>query len=246
MRLISLVPSITELLADLGLDDEVVGVTRFCVHPVDWKSRKRIVGGTKNVIIERIRELSPDLVLATREENVREQVEEIAAFARVEVFDVVTVREGIEMIRSVGRLVDRTEKAEILAHEIGQGFQVLRECITKPIPAAYLIWKNPYMTIGGDTFISDVMNAAGFRNVFEDELRYPEVTAETLANSGAQVIFLSSEPFPFKTAHANELESETNLPCRIVDGEMFSWYGSRMRLMPEYLARVYEEVTGSS
>lgn len=237
MRVISLVPSITELLAELGLDEEVVGVTRFCVRPQGWRARKAIVGGTKNVRIERVEALRPDLVIANREENVREQVEALAAFTSVHLTDVATVDDGLAMMREVGQLVGRPGAAAALAGAIEAAFERLGP--REPLPAAYLIWRNPYMAAGGGTFISDVMGRAGFRNVFAASDRYPEVTPAMLAEAGDAAILLSSEPFPFRRRHASELAQilpETKI--ELVDGQLFSWYGSRMRHMPGYLSRL--------
>jgi ABC-type Fe3+-hydroxamate transport system substrate-binding protein len=238
VRLVSLVPSITELLADLGLEQDVVGLTRFCVLPPGWKSRKTIVGGTKNVRIERVSELAPDLVIANREENVREQVEAIATFSDVHVTDVATVEDALAMIRDVGQLVERREAATALADEIRVAFDSLSDL--EPAPAAYLIWRMPYMVAGGDTFISDVMRRGGLRNVFADQTRYPEVTPRMMSDAGAEVLLLSSEPFPFKDMHAAELARElAHATIELVDGQLFSWYGSRMRYMPAYLRRLH-------
>lgn len=242
MHIVSLVPSITELLADLDLDEELVGLTRFCILPEGWKSRKRIVGGTKNVNIERVEELKPDLVIANREENVREQVEAIARFAEVHLTDVSTVEEGIAMIREVGNLVGRGNAAEAMAGEIESGFAALDH--TDTIPCAYLIWRRPYMAAGGDTFISDVMHQSGLRNVLADQQRYPEVDVDHLAASGARAVLLSSEPFPFEETHALELrEAMPGMRVELVDGQLFSWYGSRMRLMPPYLKGLKRHLT---
>lgn len=235
MRIVSLVPSITELLADLGLDDSVVGLTRFCVRPVGWKARKTIVGGTKNVDVDRVARLAPDLVIANREENEREQVEAIAAFARIHLADVATVDQGVAMIRDVGALVGRSADASRLADEVAARFARLAPA-DEPLPAAYLIWREPYMTVGGGTFISDVMARAGLPNVFAGGERYPTITPEDLAASGARVALLSSEPYPFKEPHGAELEAASGVRTEFVDGELFSWYGSRMLLMPAYLA----------
>src|SRR5690606_16469601 len=159
-RIVSLVPSQTELLAALGLDEEVVGLTRFCVHPGGWKARKQIVGGTKNLRLDRIAALRPDLVLANREENERDQVDAITA--HVYVTDVATVEDALAMIRAVAQLVDRVDRAEVLAEEIEAGFATLDAA--EPLPAAYFIWRDPWMSVGGDTFISDVMRRAGLVN----------------------------------------------------------------------------------
>lgn len=234
-RIVSLVPSQTELLADLGLGTEVVGLTRFCVHPAGWKEEKQIVGGTKNVSAERVEALAPDLILANLEENVREQVETLDAIAPVFVTDVSTVDEAVAMIRTVGGLVGQSERAEVLADEIERGFAALAE--RPPVRVAYLIWRGPYMTVGGDTFIHDVLRRASLVNAFGERTRYPEVTAAEIAAAEPDVVCLSSEPFPFRERHVAELErAVSGVPVRLVDGELFSWYGSRMRLMPPYLA----------
>jgi len=234
-RIVSLVPSQTELLADLGLDAEVVGLTRFCVHPVGWKEEKQIVGGTKNVNLDRVRALAPDLVLANLEENTRDDVEALDAIAPVYVTDVADVDDALAMIRTVGALVGREDAADGLAVEIERGFAGLRA--RPPLRVAYLIWRDPWMTVGGDTFIHDVLRRASLANVFGDRTRYPEVTEEEIAAAEPEVVFLSSEPFPFREKHRAEMESVVpGVPVRLVDGELFSWYGSRMRLAPPYLA----------
>jgi ABC-type Fe3+-hydroxamate transport system substrate-binding protein len=245
MRIVSLVPSQTELLADLGLDEEVIGLTRFCVHPENWKARKTIVGGTKNLLPERIAALQPDLILANREENVREQVEPLAELAHVHVTDVATVDDALAMIREVGQLVGHEKRAAALAREIEAGFNALVATTGPALRAAYLIWREPYMTVGGDTFISDVMARAGLVNVFAHRTRYPEVTPEEIAALGAEVVLLSSEPYPFDENHAHELVATIpGVRVELVDGEPFSWYGSRMRLAPEYLTALRQSLTG--
>ncbi len=250
-RIVSLVPSQTELLADLGLDAEVVGLTRFCVHPAGWKEAKQIVGGTKNVSAERVAALAPDLVLANLEENVREQVEALDAVAPVFVTDVATVGEALGMIRTVGVLVGRRERAEALAAEIEGGFAALAD--RPPLRVAYLIWRDPWMTVGGDTFIHDVLRRASLGNVFGERMRYPEVTLGEIAVAGPEAVLLSSEPFPFAEKHLAEVEAAVpgaavpgaavpGAAVRLVDGELFSWYGSRMRQMPPYLAALRERL----
>lgn len=242
MRIVSLVPSLTELLADLGLDEEVVGLTRFCVRPEGWKGRKVVVGGTKNLSSERIAALRPTLVLANREENVREQVEPLEALARVHVTDVATVADALAMITEVGALVGRAARAEAMAAEVATGFDALpRGAVRRAI---YLIWRDPYMTVGGDTYISDVMARAGLENAFGDRVRYPVLTPEEMIEARPEVLLLSSEPYPFRERHALELaEAVPGVPARLVDGEVFSWYGSRMRHAPAALASLRESLT---
>ncbi|OZC01838.1 helical backbone metal receptor [Rubricoccus marinus] len=243
-RIVSLVPSLTELLADLGLDDEVVGLTRFCVHPADWKARKTIVGGTKNVDPERVRPLAPDVVLASKEENVREQVEAIGTFAPVHLTDIATVDGALDEIRRIGVLVGRAPEAEKWAADIASAFSSLAPEAEParghaPPPstrALYLIWREPWMTVGGDTYISDVMARGGFANVCADQTRYPVLTPEAITALAPDVVMLSSEPYPFAQKHIAELQPlAPEAEIVLVDGEAFSWYGSRMRTAPDAL-----------
>ncbi len=238
-RIVSLVPSQTELLADLGMDDEVVGLTRFCIHPADWKDRKAIIGGTKNVRIERVRDLAPDFVIANREENVREQVEALAKIAPVYVTDVSTVADALAMIRAVGRLVDRTDRATALADEIATCFQHLANEITgpaEPLRALYLIWRDPWMTVGGDTFIHDVLTRAGLANVVADRSRYPTLSNDEIRPLAPDVVLLSSEPYPFTGhTHRGGAGLVPAAQVELVDGELLSWYGSRMLRTPDSL-----------
>jgi ABC-type Fe3+-hydroxamate transport system substrate-binding protein len=243
-RIVSLVPSQTELLADLGLDADVVGLTRFCVHPAGWKAAKAIVGGTKNVNVERVAALAPDLVLANLEENVRADVEALDAVSPVFVTDVATVDDALGMIRTVGALIRQSERAEALAAEIDRGFAAL--AARPPLRVCYLIWRDPWMTVGGDTFIHDVLRRASLANVFGERMRYPEITTREIAAAEPDVILLSSEPFPFGEAHVAEIERAVpGVPVRLVDGELFSWYGSRMRLMPPYVAGLRDTLARS-
>ena len=233
-RIVSLVPSQTELLADLGLDEEVVGVTRFCVHPPDWKKRKTIVGGTKQVHIEKVRALQPDLVLANKEENTREDIEQIATFAPVYVTDVHTLEDACAMMQAVGTLTGTKEAAEGLIREIKQRFAELPSFT--PLRTLYLIWRKPFMTVGGDTFIHDILQRAGLMNVAGHTTRYPIVEPERMRQWDPQVVLLSSEPYPFKEKHLPEIRAILpHASIFFVDGELFSWYGSRLRFTPPYL-----------
>lgn len=236
-RIVSLVPSLTELLAALGLDEEVVGLTRFCIHPPGWKARKTIVGGTKQVAYERVEALRPELVIANREENTRDMVERLDAVAPVFVTDVASVEEALTMIRGVGELVHRREAAGDLARRSGEAFAELPDF--EPLRAAYLIWREPYMTVGGDTFVHDVMQRAGLVNVFGEDTRYPVVTLHDVAQAGPDVVLLSSEPYPFAGEHRGEvLAAVPDAAVLLVDGEPFSWYGARLLSTPGYLLRL--------
>ena len=246
-KIISLVPSQTELLFDLGLDEEVIGITKFCVHPEHWFRNKERVGGTKNINIEKVKSLQPDLILANKEENVKEQIEQLETIAPVWISDITTFEDAIQMIKSLGEITNRKEKALSLSLHIVKNFSQLK---TTNLPAGqaghklqtcYLIWRNPYMTIGGDTFINSMLNKCGLQNVFENLQRYPENTIEQLVAANPQLILLSSEPYPFKEKHVEELKPFfSNTKIILVDGEMFSWYGSRMIHAPNYFASIQQ------
>ena len=179
-RIISLVPSQTELLYALGLDEEVIGITKFCVHPEKWFRTKTRIGGTKNINIEKIFSLKPDLVIANKEENVKEQIEALQKFTKVYVSDVANLVDAKNMIFQVGELIDKKEIATYLVEEIEKRFSRLESTSQDKITAAYLIWRDPYMAAGGDTFIHDMMNRCGFKNIFEERLRYPETNFKEL------------------------------------------------------------------
>lgn len=234
-RIVSLVPSQTELLYDLGLDAEVVGITKFCVHPNDWFRNKKRVGGTKTVHLDILRALQPDLIIANKEENTQEQVEQLAGEYPVWTSNIQTVAEGLEMIRQVGTLTGRDTEAGVITDKIAHGFSQLGG-ITRPIRVAYYIWREPWMCAGGDTFISDMIGRMGWVNATADLRRYPTVPPAELMDRGVQLVLLSSEPYPFKEKHIEEIkEALPGVEVRLVDGEMFSWYGSRMQLATRYL-----------
>lgn len=241
-RIVSLVPSQTELLFDLGLKDEVAGITKFCIHPREWFHTKSKVGGTKQLHLNAIRQLQPDLILANREENVKEQVELLAQEYPVWISDIATLQDAFRMMLEVGKIVNRHAEAEKLVAQIKTGFQQLPATYNK-IRTACFIWRKPYMTAGGDTFIHQMMELAGFENIFASHARYPAVTLSDLKRYNCQLLLLSSEPFPFSQKHIAEIQPE--LPgtrIELVDGEMFSWYGSRMKHAAAYFSELREKL----
>lgn len=242
-RIISLVPSQTELLHDLGLNDEVIGITKFCIHPNEWFRTKQRVGGTKNLDIQKIRSMNPDLIIANKEENSKEQIEELAADFPVYTSDVNNLQQALQMIEQVGSITNKIEEAETMIKKIKSGFTHLKENTSNNyIRTAYLIWKDPYMTVGGDTFINDMLFHAGFKNIFCDQNRYPEITIEEIRLENCQVLFLSSEPYPFKQKHIDELqELLPNTKIMLADGECFSWYGSHLLQAPAYFQKLQVE-----
>jgi len=237
-RIISLVPSQTELLADFGLDEEVTGITRFCIHPDKWFRSKKRIGGTKQIRPDLIQQLQPDLIIANKEENVKEQVDALAALFPVWVTDVNTVDDAYRMIHDLGMITGKTDAAAIIAAKIRQTFTSLSISPVRP-RVAYLIWKSPYMTIGHDTFIHSMLDVAGYENVFADRLRYPEVSVDELRASGCDHVFLSSEPYPFSQKHIDELQPLLpGVKIMLVNGEMFSWYGSRLLYSASYFLSI--------
>jgi ABC-type Fe3+-hydroxamate transport system substrate-binding protein len=243
IRIISLVPSQTELLFELGLDEEVIGITKFCVHPEQWFNTKTRVGGTKQLHLEKIKELQPDLIIANKEENVQSQIEELAKEFPVWVSDVEDLDDALRMIVDVGEIVNRKDEAIGFSTSIAKGFADLHSSLKKNFSTLYLIWKDPYMTIGGDTFINDMLERSGFRNAFHDWARYPQIGIEQIEKIECELIFLSSEPFPFKQKHVDELQPllpDTKI-C-LVDGEMFSWYGSRLLKAPAYFKQLQNQL----
>lgn len=246
-RIVSLVPSQTELLVDLGLDEELVGITRFCIHPAGRVAQKPHVGGTKNVQIERVRALQPTLIIANKEENTRIDVEALQAIAPVHVTDVVTLPDAYAMIREVGQLVGRGHEADQLATRIEQALDSLSGNVPsrKRPRVMYLIWRKPWMVAAADTFIDAMLTQAGFGNAFASQTRYPVVSAEELAAAQPDWVFLSSEPYPFKDKHIAELQAICpTARIRLVDGELFSWYGSRLLQSATYLSSFFPYFTG--
>ena len=234
-RIISLVPSQTELLWYLGLEKETIGITKFCVHPKEWLTSKTIIGGTKNLRVEKIKELNPDLVIANKEENVKDQVEAIAAAFPVWLTDVNNLEDAKTMISDIGTLTRTAGKAMQLVEDISHGFSQVDKLLP-PIKTAYLVWRDPLMTIGGDTFIHDMMEKCGLHNIFAGTARYPAITVSDLVYLECQLLLLSSEPYPFKEKHQEELQALLpHTKIMLVDGEMFSWYGSRLLQSTVYL-----------
>ncbi len=232
-RIVSLVPSQTELLYDLGLGDRVVGVTKFCIHPKDWRKTKTIVGGTKNYRFDQIDALKPDLIIGNKEENEREGIEQLTQSYPVWMSDIYTLADAFEMMRGVGEITGVQDRVGQLIADVKGGFSQL-ESKNMGKRVLYLIWQEPYMVAGSQTFIDEMLKACGFVNAVS-ESRYPALTQEEIQALKPDLVFLSSEPYPFKEKHLKALQAITpNSEVKLVDGEMFSWYGSRLRLATTY------------
>jgi ABC-type Fe3+-hydroxamate transport system substrate-binding protein len=236
-KIISIVPSQTELLFDLGLDEEIAGVTKFCIHPADKVKRRLKVGGTKKLNINQIKKINPDLIIGNREENEKDQIEELTQHFPVWMSDVSDLDDALDMIRKVGQLVGREEKALQMAATIAASFDNLK-IKSSSLKVAYMIWRKPYMVAGKDTFIDDMLKRCGLKNAFESE-RYPETFPGQIVDANPDLVFLSSEPYPFTERHITEFQALVpDADIRLVDGEFFSWYGSRLLQAPGYFKQL--------
>ncbi|MBS1567349.1 MAG: ABC transporter substrate-binding protein [Bacteroidetes bacterium] len=240
-RIISLVPSQTELLYDMGLATRIAGITKFCVHPEEAFLSKTRVGGTKTVKMDVIRQLQPDLIIANKEENVKEQIEELRSQYPVWTSDIGNLDEACAMMTGIGEITNANEAAAGIVATIRKGFEQLQP--VTPLRVAYLIWQKPFMTIGGDTFIGDMLQRCGFVNVFGDRSRYPETSVEEIQAARCDLLLLSSEPFPFREKHVQEWQQQLpGAKVLLADGEMFSWYGSRLRLSSQYFSQLQTSI----
>lgn len=248
-RIISLVPSQTELLHYLGLEKEVAGITKFCIHPKEWFQTKTRIGGTKQFDFKKIAALKPDLIIGNKEENEEKQIKELMKEYPVWMSDIRSLDDALDMIERVGKVVDKKEKAVELKNEIHRKFLHFPSPISHlpSFKVAYFIWKEPMMVVGRDTFINDILKRCGWENIASppnplskrEEERYPQISIEELQNANPDLILLSSEPFPFKEKHIPEFQTICpNAKILLVDGEMFSWYGSRLLKSVEYLKKL--------
>lgn len=241
-RIVSLVPSQTELLVDLGLEERLVGVTKFCIHPEGLKKRVQVIGGTKNLHIDKIRALKPDLIIGNKEENTQSDIEILEKEFPVWMSDIYTVQDSLEMILELGEITQTVSRASALVQQIQRGFELIDPALLRGQKVAYFIWKDPWMCAGRETFIDDVLTRIGLQNVVTKS-RYPEFTAEF---ETPDWIFLSSEPFPFTTEHVELMRRKyPNSQVMIVDGEAFSWYGSRLIHAAEYVQKLTRELAQS-
>lgn len=250
-RIISLVPSLTELLVDLGLADKIVGRTKFCIHPAPVVKSITRVGGTKTPDIEEIERIRPDLIIVSKEENVKEQIDRLAQKFTIYVSDINSVETALEAIHQIAGLTDTAEQAVCLCGDISNSLSALRTGLGRigQIPVAYLIWNEPFMTVGGDTFIHNMLVAAGFDNVFGKRFRYPEISLNEIVEAGPKYLFMSSEPYPFSEKHIQQYKatlSDFGIIPIIIDGEMFSWYGSRMIKAAVYFSKLRHFITSNT
>ncbi|CAM1342104.1 ABC transporter substrate-binding protein [Tenacibaculum aestuarii] len=244
-RIISLVPSQTELLVDLGLEEHIVGITKFCIHPNHLTKTKTIVGGTKNIKVKRIKELQPDIILCNKEENTKEIVETCQQIAYTHVSDIFTLTDTIDIISLYGSFFDKRKEADKMIHELKSKIINFKGFIQnkQSRKVAYFIWKNPWMVAANNTFINHLLELNKFENIYANEVRYPEVNLKDIHKKNPELILLSSEPFPFKEKHIIEIKEHTNYSTPfLVDGEYFSWYGSRLLKAFDYFEELHNRI----
>lgn len=262
-RIISLVPSQTELLFDLGLAENIVGITKFCIHPKEQIKNISLnnphikkIGGTKNFNFEQIKALSPDLIIGNKEENYQNGILELKQHFPVFMTDIYDLNDALQMIKSVGNITNTTEKATNICNEISKEFAIFTENFSEKSTeknqksnlktkkkVAYFIWNKPMMIATTNTFIDNMLQLIGFENAFSDFVRYPAVSEEDVVSANPDVIFLSSEPFPFKEKHISYFKNICpHAHVQVVDGELFSWYGSRLKYAAKYFKEIVQSI----
>ena len=240
-RIISIVPSQTELLFDLGIGARVIGITKFCIHPKSWHISKIRIGGTKQLNIEKINELNPDLIIGNKEENNKSQVTNLMKKHPVWMSDISNLEDSFSMINSIGAITNSANNSAAIVSNIRQEFSKLTP-LNSSKKVLYLIWKNPYIAAGKKTFINNMILACGLINCVLNT-RYPQLTNKEIKQLNPEIIFLSSEPYPFKEKHIIELqELLPNTLIILVNGELFSWYGSRLLLAPAYFLKLLSKI----
>lgn len=240
MRIVSLIPSQSEYLWDLGLKSQLVGISKFCIHPHQMYETITRVGGTKQLDINKIKALKPDLIIGNKEENVKEQIEELQRFFPVWMSDVNTLDEAYDMMLKLGEICGKKTESEAMVDDIKTRMATVNS-LFKQKSVAYFIWNDPYMVAASHTFIDSVLNYCGLTNYFGNLSRYPEIQLPQLAH--VDYCFLSSEPFPFGEAHKKEIQLHLpKVKVILVDGEMFSWYGSRLLNLPNYLIALNKQL----
>ena len=243
-RIISIVPSQTELLYSLGLEQEVVGITKFCIHPDSWFRTKQRVGGTKKLDFDKIAALKPDLIIGNKEENAEEQIKALMSLYPVWMSDIHNLDDALGMMQLVGELTERVEKANEIIAKAKENFKGLRKEQYPLRNAMYFIWKEPYMVAGHDTFIDNMLSLCNLKNLSAElSGRYPEASVDTIKKLKPEVILLSSEPFPFSEKHMEEFKAICPAAkVVLVNGEDFSWYGSRLLGAPEYFKSLLNQM----
>ena len=239
-RIVSLVPSITELLFELGLENKLQGRTKFCMHPQDRVEKVQTIGGVMGLNYHKLQKIKPDLILGSKEENGMNEINEVNKEYPVWVSNVENLDDALEMIHTIGEICQVSEKAKEIIEKIRKEFEKLKEIPEGVIRGAYLVWKNPLYTINKNTFIHDMLKRSGIENVFADkEEAYPKILEKEIQDRKPDYIFLPSEPYNFTMKEANEFKKKfPNSEIKQVNGEYFSWYGSHLLNAPSYFKQI--------
>ncbi len=236
-RIISLVPSITDYLYYLKLNNKIVAQTIFCIHPALYFKNATKIGGTKKLQIQKIKALKPDLVIANKEENVKEQIEQLQQFAPVYISDVNTLPQAIEMMQDIAILTQTLEIASPLIKDLNLQLDTIHNQFQGTF--IYLIWNNPYYAVGPKTYIHELLQHLGLQNVLST-IRYPQLSLQQIQALAPAFLFLSTEPFPFQKEHVAALQAQLpNTQVCIINGEVCSWYGSRMAAIQSYFTQYF-------
>ena len=246
-RIVSLCPSITETLIDFGLSDQIVGVTRFCIHPADVVGDLKKVGGTKDPNIDAILAAKPDLVLMNAEENRREDYEILAREVAVDVSEPRRVEDVPALLRHLGQITGVQRGAQ-RATELEDAMDRLARARTdrnhRKFSFAYMIWQNPWMTVSSSTYVDDLLSLAGGENIFAHaDTRYPTVDLEDIQRRTPDIVLLADEPFPFKSSHAKSVESQTHIPTEVISGDDCCWHGVRSIRGVHLATELFERLT---
>ncbi len=237
-RIVSLVPSITELVCELGLADQLVGRTGFCIHPRQAVKRIPKVGGTKSVDLEKVRQLAPTHAIVNVDENRKETADALAAFVpNVIVTHPLAPLDNLALYRQIGNAFGKQREAEDLCARFELIYQdVVKKTFSRK-RVLYLIWKGPWMTVSRDTYVSRTLGLFGLQTLPESaDARYPAIPLEEPWLPEVECVLLSSEPYRFRAKHLDEIGHALKRPVRLIDGEMTSWYGSRAIRGLAYLA----------
>ncbi len=238
-KIISLVPSISETFAHVGLQKSLVGITKFCIHPHELYTGVKKIGGTKNPKVHQMKLLQPDFIIANKEENKEEDITILREMTQVYVSDISTINHLIAFFNDMEAIFQNGNFACLIPHlEKIASFEE-----TMKLNVCYLIWKNPWMTVGNDTFIHFMLHKFGFNNIFKNQTRYPIVSLDDIRALKPDVVFLSSEPYPFKKSELQHI-SQILPECKVVfiNGEMCSWYGTRLFQATHYLRGLHSSL----
>ncbi|HWJ96180.1 MAG TPA: helical backbone metal receptor [Telluria sp.] len=248
-RIVSLVPSITELLCDLGLAPKLVGRTGFCIHPAEVVAAIPKVGGTKDVNIEKIRKLAPTHLVVNIDENEKPAVDALAQFVpNVVVTHPNTPRDNLALVRLMGGIFGAAEAAEAWCREFDTEYAALHAHPKGPQRTVlYCIWQDPWMSVSGDTYIASMLAELGWKlPALADRSRYPRFDWSAGLVDEVDAVLLSTEPYRFTEAHVDALEKQIGKPVFLVDGEMMSWYGTRALAGLRYLRQLQAMVEGAA